>query len=672
MEKTNNNRAIEKVGELGRVRKTSYGLGVFFLIILAVFVLLSVRLFFITKDNSDYYSEKILSQQVYDSKTLYAKRGEIVDRNGTALATSREVYNVILDVKKLLAKDKENAEKNPLESKKAQTATISELCNVFGLDRQYIEDYIRALPESQYFKVATGVSYEEMNRFNALITKPESGKENESLYNEDITGVWFEKYYQRYYPQNTMACDVIGFSLSESSASYGLEEYYNSELQGTNGRKYGFLSDDSNFEITTIPATDGNTIQSTIDSNIQQIVEKHLKNFSETYTNNYRKGLGANNLGCIIMNANTGEILAMASYPNYDLNNPTDISQWYTQKQIAEMKEEGSIKDAYDSLWKNFCISDTYEPGSTMKPFTVAMGIETGKITGNEKYYCGGSLKVGDYSIACHNTKGEGTLSTRQAVAQSCNVALMQIANKIGKDTFLKYQTVFNFGLKTNIDLSGEARTDSLVFNTNTMNATELATASFGQGFNVTMIQMITGYAALVNGGYYYEPHMVSKILSSSGSVIKNIEPRLIKQIISNETSETIRSFTKSVVTDGTGWRAKPAGYEIGGKTGTAETVPRGNGEYVVSFMCHAPADNPEIVCYVVVDRPNAKKQEDAKYATQLTREILTEVLPYMNIYMTQSVSDAEMKELLELELSIYTNRIKEEDAAEASENEEE
>ncbi len=246
----------------------------------------------------------------------------------------------------------------------------------------------------------------------------------------------------------------------------------------------------------------------------------------------------------------------------------------------------------------------------------------------------------------------------------------MQMAATIGKETFLEYQSIFNLGLKTNIDLAGESRTDGLVFNDKTMNVTELATASFGQGFNVTMIQMAAGYAALVNGGYYYEPHVVSKILSPSGSVVKNIEPRLVKQIVSSSTSEKIIEYCNSVVTDGTGWRAKPAGYSIGGKTGTAETVPRDNGEYVVSFMCHAPADHPEIICYVVVDRPNVREQDDAKYSSIISRQILTEILPYLNIPMTEEVSDKEREELLALELSIYTNRVEQEDAeADASAN---
>ncbi len=646
----------KKLAARGRARGVSNRLGVFFLIILAVFVALSVRLIFIIRDNNDSYQQKILSQQTYDSQIINAKRGEILDCNGTVLAASKEVYNVILDVDRLLATDEKNGNET------ARMATVDALVSIFNVDRGMINDYIFNFPKSKYFIVKRGVSYEEMARFLPYTTKPEEGKEAESLYNKNVAGVWFEKYYIRYYPQNSMACDLIGFSLSNGQASYGLEEYYNAQLNGTSGRKYGYLSDETTFEVTTIPAVDGNTLVTTIDANIQQMVEKQLKAFNDQYQDNARPGFGANNIGCIVMRVNTGEILAMASYPTFDLNDPMNLSGIYTDEQIKQMDEEGTLRDAYDRLWKNFCITDTYEPGSVMKPFTVAMGLETGTIKGNESYYCGGSLKVADQEIACNNTKGDGWLTVKGAVAKSCNVALMQMAAQIGIRNFLDYQNVFNLGLKTNIDLAGESRTDSLVFNERTLHETELATSSFGQGFNVTMIQMAAGYAALVNGGFYYEPHVVSKILSSGGSVIRNIEPRLIKQVVSADTSDLIREYCNAVVTDGSGWRARPAGYLIGGKTGTAETVPRGRGDYVVSFCAHVPADDPEIICYVVIDRPNVSKQEDAKYSSIVSREILTDILPYLNIPMTEELTDAEIEDLKKRELSIYTNRYEEEE----------
>ena len=657
---------IKKVAKKQRNRAMSNRLGVLLVIVLLAFVGLSIRLIFITKNNNDEYQQIILSQHAYDSVSLAAKRGEIVDCNGTVLAASKEQYNVILDVKQM-----RNADENE-NTTIYQTTTVNTLADFFGVSAADINEYANSVTESRYYIVKKGVSRDEKSRFEMFTTKPDADDDS-SLYNEHIKGVWFEKYYVRDYPQNTLACDVIGFSKSEGNASYGLEEYYNEELTGTNGRKYGYLSDDTTVEVTTIPATDGDSLVLSLDANIQMMVEKHLKEFMLEYQDNARPGLGANNVGCIIMRANTGEILAMGSYPNFDLNNPDDLSSAYSEEEIAAMVSEGTYTDACNKIWKNFCIQDTYEPGSVMKPFTVAMGLETGKLTGNETYVCNGYLQVGEYQIHCHNRQGDGVVSVKEAVAKSCNVALMTMVKSIGKQTFLDYQEIFNLGLKTNIDLTGEARTENLVFIDSTLGESELATASFGQGFNVSMIQMCAGYAALVNGGYYYEPHVVSKVLNSSGSVVKNIEPRMVKQVVSNSTSDMIVEYCNEVVRGkNTGRRARPAGYAIGGKTGTAETLPRGNKEYVVSFICHAPAYDPEIVCYVVIDRPNVAVQEDAAYANLLTKAILTDVLPYLNIPMTEEISESEMEELSSLELSVFTNREEEEEDPEDSIPEEE
>ena len=234
-------------------------------------------------------------------------------------------------------------------------------------------------------------------------------------------------------------------------------------------------------------------------------------------------------------------------------------------------------------------------------------------------------------------------------------MVLMNVSFALGKERFVDYQHLFGFGLKTNIDLAGEPRTDTVVYKKDTIGITELATNSFGQGFNATMIQVATGFCSLINGGYYYEPHVVSKITTADGATIENIEPRVLKQTISNTTSDTIKEFCNTVVTGehGTGHTARPAGYMIGGKTGTAETLPRGNNEYVVSFMGYAPADDPQIVIYVVVDRPNVFPQDDARHATRIVRKILTEVLPYLNIFMTEELSDKEREELEQLQIQI-------------------
>lgn len=626
---------------------------ILFMFILLAFAGLSVRLFLINRDNGEEYKKQVLSQQEYDSTTIPFKRGEIVDSNGTVLAASNKVYNVILDAN-LLLQNEENVE-----------PTLSALNRCFHIDVSTVRNYIAEHPNSAYYVMAKKVEYEQKTAFEELQNDPEEGK--------NIKGVWFEDEYRREYPNGRLACDVIGFTTNDNVGTYGLEEYYNDILCGTNGREYGYLNDDSTLERTTIPAQDGYNIQSTIDANIQAIVEKYLKEFNEEYKDGARPGNGAENIGCIIMEVNTGNVLAMADYPNYDLNDTRDkenligmplldkdgkrVSGEYVTREALNGMNDQVMYQHLNALWKNHSIVDTYEPGSVSKPFTVAAAIDSGAITGNETYLCEGKLHVGDHEIKCHQTYGDGLLTVQQGVERSCNVVLMNVAAALGRTRFVDYQHRFGFGLKTNIDLAGETRTDRMIYTKDTMGPTDLATNSFGQGFNATMIQMITGFCSLINGGYYYEPHMVSRISTADGATIENIEPRVLKQTIAQSTSETVKEFCNTVVTGekGTGKTARPAGYMIGGKTGTAETLPRGNHQYVVSFMGYAPADDPQIAIYVVVDRPNVAHQDDAKYATRIVKGILTEVLPYLNIFMTEELSDKEREELEALQIQIRT-----------------
>lgn len=634
-------------------RKMRKKLLVLFMIIMAAFIGLSARLFLITRDNGEEYKKQVLSQQEYDSTTIPFKRGEILDAKGTVLAVSNKVYNVILDTK-ILLQNEENVE-----------PTLNALRKCFDIDVSAVRSYMADNPTSSYYIMARQVEYEKMNAFQELANDPEQGK--------NIKGVWFEDEYKREYPNGSLACDLIGFTTSDNVGTYGLEEYYNDLLSGTNGREYGYLNDDSNLERTTIPAVDGYNVHTSIDANIQGIVEKYLKEYNEEYKDNFRPGNGAENVGCIIMEVNTGNVLAMANYPTYNLNDTRNTEnligmpaldekgkkisgEYLTEESVKELNDE-QMYQQLNALWKNFCIVDSYEPGSVAKPFTVAAAIESGAITGNEYYTCEGKLEVGGYPIKCHQRFGDGTISVAEGIERSCNVVLMDVAFALGENKFIDYQHLFGFGLKTNIDLAGEARTASMVYNKDTIGRTELATNSFGQGFNATMIQVISGFCSLINGGYYYEPHVASKITSADGATISNVEPRVLKQTVSASTSEKIIEYCNQVVTGehGTGKTARPAGYMIGGKTGTAETLPRGNKEYVVSFMGYAPADDPQIAIYVVVDRPNVQYQDDAKHATRIVRKILTEALPYLNIFMTEELTDAEREELEQLQIQIRT-----------------
>ncbi len=623
---------------------------VLFLMVLLVFAGLSAQLYLITRDNGEEYKQKVLSQQRYDSTTIPFKRGNIEDSNGTILAVSNKVYNVILDTK-ILMKKEENLE-----------PTLEALRKCFGIDTAVVRQYIAEHPNSSYYVMAKRMEYEKMSAFQEMTKDPETGA--------SLRGVWFEDEYRREYPNGSLASDVVGFTTNDNVGTYGLEEFYNDELCGINGREYGYLNEDSNLERTTIPARDGNNLHLAIDSNIQSIVEKYLKVYNEEFKDNFRPGNGAENVGCIIMEVNTGRIIAMADYPGFNLNDPRNTASLIgmpvvdndgvrtgesVTQEILDGLDDAAMYQQLNALWKNFCISYTYEPGSVSKPFTVAAALEDGAIKGTESYNCQGFLHVGDYNISCHQTFGDGTLTVQQGIERSCNVVLMNVAFKLGKDRFVDYQRLFGMGLKTNVDLAGEARTASMVYTKDNIGPTDLATNSFGQSFNATMIQMITGFCSLINGGYYYEPHIVDKITTADGATIENIEPRVLKRTISQATSDKVREYCNTVVSGekGTGKTARPAGYMIGGKTGTAETLPRGNDEYVVSFMGYAPVDDPQIAIYVVVDRPNIQYQDNARQATGIVRNVLTEVLPYLNIYMTEELSDKEREELEALQIQI-------------------
>ncbi len=648
---------------------------VLFLFVLLAFAGLSVRLFYLVRTNETTYQKQVLSQQISDARVLPAKRGDIVDAKGTKLATSEKVYNLQID--SYIMQDKEDYMEPTMQALAA---------NFPQLDMSALRSFVVSHPESRYYIALRQLTFEEISGFKEAQAE-----------NSKIQGVYFEEEYKRVYPNGSLAADVVGFTTKDNRGQYGLEEFYNETLNGTPGREYGYLNDEDEVERTVKAAINGNTIHSTIDSNIQGIVEKYLRQFNEENKNAAKEGNGAENVGCIIMECNTGNVLAMGSYPTYDLNNTRDTSaligsprieqyindrnytiyrnthETITQEVLDSMSDEDIMLNL-NNLWKNFCVSSTYEPGSVAKPFTVAAALETGAISPNDTYQCVGGLEVGGHFIKCHSYKtgGEGTVTVQDSIAWSCNVALMKIGASLGKEEFARFQNIFNFGLKTNVDLAGEARTANLLFPIENMGPADLATNSFGQNFNVTMIQMVTGFCSLINGGYYYEPHLVSKITNSSGAVVENIEPRILKQTVSASTSELIRQYCRAVVMEEGGLRrtgktARPAGYAIGGKTGTAETLPRHNGQYVVSFMGFAPADDPQIAIYVVVDRGNGDSLGNAKLATGIVRNVLTEVLPYLNIYMTEELSEAEVKELEEKQIAItnmYVQQIEEEKRA--------
>ena len=610
-------------------KKMQKKLVVLFVIIALLLLGLIVRLMYIEHTSGKKYEKKVLSQQKYDSTVIPYQRGNITDCKGTILATSVDVYNVILDCKVL---NSDSADIDP---------TIDALITCFPqLNETDLRNLIADKPKSQYNVLAKKLSYEEIRMFEDMQAAEKEASDKKSGDAEKkgkINGVWFEKEYQREYPYGSLASAVVGFTTSGNLGMNGVENSYNSVLNGTNGREYGYLNSDSNFEKTVIDAQNGNDVTLTIDANIQKIVEDKIAAFEEEYRDAAREGAGSKHVGVIVMNPQNAEVLAMANYPNYDSSNPRDLSAYYTQEEIDAMDDDAEL-DALNQLWSNFCITYTYEPGSTVKPFTVACGLDTGTLDPNRTFICDGYETISGHDIHCVNTNGHGLETVEDALKNSCNDTLMQMSYDIGPENFSKYQQIFGFGTKTNIDLPGEARTDSLIYTEDQLSTINLATNSFGQNFNVTMIQVASAFCSIINGGNYYQPHVVKKITDENGNVIQEDNGTLLKKTVSSSTSELLKQYLYATVSDGTGKYAKVPGYSMGGKTGTAQKLPRGQGNYLVSFIGFAPVDNPQLLVYVVVDEPNAEEEFHSTFAQEIAKGIFEETLPYLNIYPDEDI----------------------------------
>lgn len=590
--------------------------GLFVAVILAL-VGLTLRITYINATQGEKYQKQVLSQtqQQYTSKTLPYKRGDIYDKNGNILAVSNKVYNVILDCNAV------NSNEDYVEP------TIAALESILGIDGDTVRELLTSeeTSDSQYQILAKEISIDERKAFEEYQEIPEDQEltEEEKAARENVTGVWFEETYVRSYPFNSLACDTIGFTYDGTSADWGLEGYYSSTLNGVDGRQYGYFNEDYDVEQDIIEPTDGQNITTTLDVGAQQIVEKYVDLFN--------KKMGAKNVAVIVENPNTGEIIAMDGGSRYDLNDPRDLSSVYSEAEIEAMNDEQTLEALYE-MWRNYCVTDAYEPGSVAKPMVMAAALEKGAISEDDTFVCDGYEIFGadETRINCANTSGHGTQTLEEVIANSCNDAMMQIGAKMGIDKFLKSQTLFNFGTRTGIDLPGEGT--GIIHDENSMGVVELACSAFGQGYTCTMIQEINAICSVINSGYYYQPYLVSKIQDSSGSVVKNITPTLLKQTISENISADIRSYMQASVEYGTSQKAKVQGYSMGGKTATAEKQPRGNGKYLVGFIGFAPVNDPQVCIYVVVDEPNAERQDDSSYAQYIAQGILYELLPYLNI----------------------------------------
>ena len=581
-------------------------------LIAIIFVLLGFRLYYLMIVNGDYYNRLILNQRQtsYNSEIIPSKRGDILDSDGNLLATSIKVYNLIIDPKVITS----------YADNRYVNATIDALSDVYGYDRFEIRRLIEEKKDKPYIRYARQLSSEEKERFETYKNERNTDFKERGIIDR-INGVWFEEEYKRYYPNDSLASNVIGFVNNDGESVMGLEKYYESELMGLNGRKYGYLGDNFELESVKKQAVDGNNIVTTIDVKMQRICEEKL--------NEWQNGeIGSKSASAIIMNPNNGEIYAMASTNGFNLNDPRDLTG-IDEEYIAEVGKE----NIWYSRWKNLCVQDTYEPGSTAKVVTFSAAVDENMVNDDEIFECKGYIELDDgehkWRIRCNNRNGHGKLTLKETLTKSCNMSMAEMAETLGVNSFVKYQKVFGLGQYTNIDLPNEADTSTLIYNEKTMGRTDLATNSFGQNYNCTMVQLISAFCSAINGGKYYEPHLVKRIENQNGTYVNQIVKPVLRKTISERTSKYLREVLFETVETGTGKFAQIKGRNIGGKTGTAEKLPREDKNYLVSFIGFDDRDNPNLVIYVVVDQPNLEGEEQASatFATTIFHDIMKEVL---------------------------------------------
>lgn len=584
-----------------------------FCVCLFTFGVLLFKIYRINSKDGDRYRKEALSQQSYTNTVLNYQRGDVKDRNNTTLAVSVRKYDLVLEPR-TLGKDE-----------KKKQATVDAIAKTFGVAASVVEEVIQKKPNSMY---------EHIDSLKELPAK-KVDKFKKQIKKERLEGVWFEEVYKRNYPLKTIGASIIGFMNSNNQGTYGVEEQYNSVLNGTTGREYGYFDSNMNLQRTIKEAKDGNSVVLTIDANVQKIIEDEIADFQ-------KNGTGAKTIAMMVMNPKNGEILAMASNSTFDLNDPQNLASMYSEQKIAAMTDKEKNENLL-SMWSNFCVGSAYEPGSTFKPFTIAAALDENIISGKSTFQCNGVKKVADREIHCSNRNGHGMLDLRHALMESCNAALMDIGLGLGRNKFSKYNKLYGFGQRTGVDLPGE--TSGLIHTKEELNPVELATSSFGQTQTVTMVQMLSGFSSLINGGNYYQPHLVKEIQNSNGDVVKTIDPVVVKRTTSEDTSSKLRSYLKSTVEEGTAAPAQVKGYSIGGKTGTAEKRPVSAKKYLVSFIGCEPAEDPEVAYYVIIDEPHVKDQAHSTYATEFSSKVMKRVLPFLGQYASSSQTKQDAKQ---------------------------
>lgn len=637
-----------------------------------LFAVVAGNFFKISVVENEKYQE-MANDQHFGSITLSAHRGSIYDAKGNTLAKSASVYKVFLDPKQFrddmdtLQKsiDKRNSEKaagtyTPKYDKEGnELDVLPESLDAFRSETVTFLALKLGISEE---KVKTAM--EENTQYSVLqdqVEKPIADEVLDYFNNVGFISLNVEEDTKRYYPQNDLAASVIGFTVGDGSGAYGVEAYYDEYLSGHDGKTISAKDSNGNelpyrYSKTYAPQ-DGGDVYLTIDMNIQYYLEKHLQEMNKKF--------GVKNRSCaILMNAKTGAIYGMATAPTFDLNQPYEISDETIKAQLAALTDENEktqlTSEEREKQWKNKCITEIYEPGSVFKVVTSASAIEENLIDlKNDSFFCSGqvTLEGAYYPIKCHNTNGHGAQTFQEALTHSCNPAFMEIGARLGIDKFCYYFDAFGLAEKTGIDLPAES--SGIGFQPDKMTNVDLAVSSFGQGETITPIEMITSYCATINGGYLLKPYVVDKVVDEDGNVILKNERTVKRQVVSEETSETMRTVLKNVVTDNGGGNVTIKGYSIGGKSGTSQRLSvtekgqTANGkeedadeqEYGASYVCFTPAEDPEIILLVLADMPD---KSIAYYGSQVAvptaRDILTDVLPYLGI--SPEYSDDELENL--------------------------
>jgi len=552
-------------------------LGVGSLILLLV---LFGRLVYLMVAKSEYYAG--MAQELHErERDIKAARGRILDRNGIALADNKTVCTVSVIYSQI--EDRE--------------AVIVMLCKELSLT----EDYVRSRVEkySSRERIKSNVDKETGDRIRAY----------------DMAGVKVDEDYKRYYPYGMLASKVLGFTGSDNQGIIGLEVTYEEFLSGTPG-KILTVTDAKGIELQREgerrkEPIAGEDLTISLDLNVQTYAMQLAAQAYETKE--------ADNVMILVMNPNNGEIYACVNWPEFDLNNPYELTDLW-----AEKLSGGVFQDNLNKMWRNGCINDTYEPGSTFKIFTAAAGLEEGVVTPEDSFSCPGFVMVEDRKIRCHKTNGHGAENFVQGVQNSCNPVFVSLAMRIGIEPFYKRFEEFGLKSKTGIDLPGESRT--IVHQMENMGPVELATMSFGQSFQITPIQLITTVSSIINGGRRITPHLAIKSEGAEGTTV--FEYSVSEGIVSEETSALMRDILESVVSEGGGKNAQVEGFSVGGKTATSQTLPRGNGKYIASFIGFAPADDPQIIALAIITHPKGVYY-GGQIAAPIVRQLFENILPY-------------------------------------------